>query len=256
MRSAGVLAAAVLASGCTEADTSDGVADISEPAVDGAPRPESGEPTSSGSAAPGSTALSDPVPADFEDLPICQTTRSAAEGPFPNLEILDRRDITEGRPGQPVQLGLRVVDAECQPIEAAVVTVWHADHSGDYSSYTDGGSGKDEEAGTTFLRGQQTSGPDGVVVFDTVFPGWYEGRAVHIHLSAEAPEGRQLTTQLYFREDLTAEVLTEGPYAEFGQPDTSVQADGLAGDPAAEGTQLVSRRVDGSIQALLNIGLT
>ncbi len=198
-------------------------------------------------------------PARFDALGTCRLTPSSSEGPFPNREELLRADITEGRAGHPLHLGLRVVDADCVGVPGAAVTVWHTDHTGDYSSYLDGGSGKDEGEGTTFMRGVQTGDADGIVGFRTVFPGWYGGRAVHIHVAVQTPDGAQLTTQLYFDERLTAEVLAQGVYAEFGQPDTTLATDFLAGDPSAEGTQLVAEAADlgdviGTI-ALLNLGL-
>lgn len=223
----------------------------------------SGGGSASVSATP-SAALPPPPPtglpvARFEALPICQLTPSAFEGPFPNRQRLVRRDLTEGRPGHPVDLGLRVVDADCQAVVGAEVAVWHTDHTGDYSEYTDGGTGKDEAEGTTFLRGVQPTDPDGIARFTTIFPGWYDGRAVHLHVAVRTQTGAELITQLYFDEALTVRILSEGVYADQGPPDTSHAADGLAGDPASEGTMLVTEAADvegrpGTL-ALLNLGL-
>ena len=176
------------------------------------------------------------TPAMFESLAICALLPSAAEGPFPNPEELDRRDITEGYPGHPLRLGIRVVDAACAPIPGARVEIWHADATGDYSSYEDGGSGKDEGSESSFLRGIQTADADGIVEFQTIYPGWYEGRAVHIHATVHVDGDDVLTTQLYFDESYTESVMASGPYAEFGPPDTGWSDDGLIGDPATDGT--------------------
>ena len=142
-----------------------------------------------------------------------------------------------------MHLGLRVVDAGCAPVPGALVEIWHADATGDYSAFRDGGGGKDEAEGTTFLRGTQVAGDDGIVSFTTIYPGWYRGRAVHVHVRvhrADAPGALVLTSQLYFPEGRTAEVFGQAPYAEFGLPDTSNEDDSIAGDPGSEGTLLAT----------------
>lgn len=193
-----------------------------------------------------STALSaDPLPiepltaASFDRVPVCATAPETTTGPFPSLDLLDRRNITGGYPGHPLRLGIRVVDAACEPVAGAVVDVWHTDASGDYSSYEDGGSGKDEGEGTTFCRGVQTSDAAGIVEFQTIYPGWYEGRVVHIHASVLIDGERAHTTQLYFDEPYSAAVFETGVYAEFGQPDTLWFDDRIVGDPTTDGTGIV-----------------
>ena len=127
-------------------------------------------------------------------------------GPFPLDEQFDRRDVTEGYPGQPMRLGLRVLDETCAPVPGAKVEIWHTDGSGDYSAFVDRGGGKDEGPGTTFLRGTQTAGDDGIVEFLTIYPGWYSGRAVHIHLRVHLDDATVLTSQMFFDDDYTASV--------------------------------------------------
>ena len=197
--------------------------------------------------------------AAFAALPICAVPPSTTAGPFPTIEQLDRRDVTEGFPGHPLRLGIRVVDADCNPLPGAEVEIWHTDATGDYSSYTDGGSGKDEGEGTTFCRGFQTADADGILEFQTIYPGWYEGRAVHIHVRARVEGSDVLTTQLYFDEAYTDAVYTEAPYAEFGPPDTSWAADGIAADPADDGSGITVAEADTSngpgTLGLVNLGL-
>ena len=199
------------------------------------------------------------TPARFEGLAVCALLPGSAAGPFPTIDQLDRRDVTEGYPGRPLRLGLRVVDPACRPVPGADVEIWHADVSGDYSSYADNGTGKDEGEGTTFLRGFQTSDPDGIVEFQTIYPGWYAGRAVHIHTRVRLDGTELLTAQLYFDEDYTAGVYTADPYAEFGPPDTSWATDGIVGDPAIDGTGITltagpTWNGDGTL-GLLNMGV-
>ncbi len=91
--------------------------------------------------------------ADFAALGTCLLTPEQMEGPFYLAGDMVRRDITDGLPGHPLRLGVRVVDAACEPIPGAVVDIWHADVDGDYSGYIDGTAGDDAGEGTTFLRG-------------------------------------------------------------------------------------------------------
>jgi len=197
--------------------------------------------------------------ADFDALGTCVLLPEATAGPFPLDEQFDRRDVTEDSPGRPLRLGLRVVDDTCMPVAGATVEIWHCDATGDYSAFTDGGGGQDEAEGTTFLRGSQASGDDGIVEFLTVVPGWYRGRAVHIHLRVHLDDAIVLTSQLYFDADQLAAVYAEDAYVDNGLPDTSNESDGIAGDPADEGTLLAmadaeTTRGAGSV-ALLNLGV-
>lgn len=195
--------------------------------------------------------------ADFDGLPSCVLLPELTAGPFPLDEQFERRDVTEGRPGHPVRLGFRVVDGSCEAVPGAAVEIWHADASGDYSAFADGGGGKDEAEGTTFLRGTQVADAAGIVEFTTIYPGWYPGRAVHIHLRVRVDGDRVLTSQVFFEDAYTESVYEAEPYAEFGAPDTTNAADGIAGDPEAEGTLLVTTPTDtgSGTLALLNLGV-
>ena len=197
--------------------------------------------------------------ADFEALGTCSLMPEKTAGPFPLDQQFDRRDVTEDHPGQPMRLGLRVVDEACAAVPGAAVEIWHTDATGDYSAFTDNGGGKDEGAGTTFLRGTQTADDNGIVEFLTIYPGWYSGRAVHIHLRVHLADATVLTSQMFFDADYTAGVYAAAPYAEFGLPDTPNEADRIAGNPQAEGTLLhttagETSRGTGTV-ALLNLGI-
>jgi protocatechuate 3,4-dioxygenase beta subunit len=197
--------------------------------------------------------------AAFEGLGTCSLMPEKTAGPFPLDQQFDRRDVTEGYPGQPMRLGLRVLDESCAAVPGATVEIWHADATGDYSAFADNGDGKDEGAGTTFLRGTQTADDDGIVEFLTVYPGWYSGRAVHIHLRVHLADATVLTSQMFFDSDYTAGVYAAAPYDEFGLPDTSNEADGIAGDAKGEGTLLHTSAGDTSkgagTVALLNLAI-
>ncbi len=197
--------------------------------------------------------------ATFESLGTCSLMPEKTSGPFPLDEQFDRSDVTEGLPGQPMRLGLRVIDQSCAPLPGAKVEIWHTDSTGDYSAFIDRGGGKDEGPGTTFMRGTQTANDDGIVEFQTIYPGWYSGRAVHIHLRVHLDVATVLTSQMFFDDDYTASVYASAPYAEFGLPDTPNSADNIAGNTEAEGTLLHTSPGDttngpGTV-ALLNLGV-
>jgi protocatechuate 3,4-dioxygenase beta subunit len=218
----------------------------------------------SGGAGPDPVPAADTGPsvltvADFAALATCMPLRASAAGPFPLDEQFDRRDVTEGYPGHPVRLGFRVIDPECASVSGAVVEIWHTDATGDYSAFEDGGTGKDEAGGTTFLRGSQVADDDGIVEFHTIYPGWYPGRAVHIHLRVHVGDDVAVTSQVYFDETYTETVYAEAAYADQGLQDTTHATDGLAGEPSADGTLLTLSVTDtdqgpGTL-ALLNLGV-
>lgn len=226
-----------------------------------------GSDGSTAGSAPDPTAVTALAPADFDAVGTCMLLPELTAGPFPLDEQFVRRDITEGYEGHPVRLGLRVLDEACAPVSGAAVEVWHADATGDYSAFADGGGGKDEGAGTTFLRGTQIADGDGIVEFLTIFPGWYRGRAVHIHLRVHEPstapgavgDAVVLTSQLFFDEDHIASVYADEPYARYGPPDTSNAQDAIAGDPSRDGTLVATvagptGRGQGTL-ALVNLGI-
>ena len=161
-------------------------------------------------------------------LRLCQTTAGPCTAP-----TAERRDVSEGNPGLPVRLALKLVrDDTCEPIEGAVVETWHTHAKGVYSGQTPSPgfcSGGDAEALTKgYFRGTQTSDADGVVAFDTCFPGWYPGRAIHIHFSVRIGADVYLVSQLFFAQPLIDEIFDCHPdYVAYGAPDTSNAADGI-----------------------------
>jgi protocatechuate 3,4-dioxygenase beta subunit len=134
----------------------------------------------------------------FRDL--CLLTPQSIEGPFYLDPRLVRTEIAEGRPGVPLRVDLRVVDgATCKPSERARVDIWHADAVGIYSGYEGQGDKQDlSTVGQKFLRGTQFTDSKGAVSFKTIYPGWYEGRATHIHFKVLLKDRNVLTGQMYF----------------------------------------------------------
>jgi protocatechuate 3,4-dioxygenase beta subunit len=153
--------------------------------------------------------------------PDCVLMPELTEGPYYLDLDLVRTDITEGRPGLPLDLRVTVVDADaCEPIVGAAVDVWHCDAEGAYS-------GVQGAEGETFCRGVQMTDASGVAEFRTVFPGWYTGRAVHIHVKVQVDGDQTHTGQLFFNPEATSAVYAREPYAERGEPDVPNSSDGI-----------------------------
>lgn len=166
----------------------------------------------------------------------CTNVRTWAEqdeGPYHRDEDLERRRIVEDRTGVPLQLGVRLLRADGAPA-SATVEVWHCDSLGRYSGFPPPDDSAVVSADTapvaeylpdrTFLRGSQPTDSNGMVEFDTIFPGWYPGRTVHIHLMVHIDD-TVLTSQLYFPEHVSDLVLAQPPYATRPGRDTTNHTD-------------------------------
>jgi protocatechuate 3,4-dioxygenase beta subunit len=152
----------------------------------------------------------------------CVLTPELTEGPYYVPAEKVRRNITEGRPGAPLDLRLTVVDAStCKAIKSAVVDIWHADAGGVYSGAVAGNSG------TNFMRGIQKTDSSGLARFISVYPGWYQGRAVHIHVKVHLGGTVVHTGQFFFNDALTDAVYKRSPYAARGSRDTRNAADSI-----------------------------
>jgi len=150
----------------------------------------------------------------------CVLAPEQTEGPYYVANEKVRRNITEGRPGTPLALRLAVVDAStCKPIRGAAVDIWHCDASGVYSGVGDAGPD------TTFMRGVQRTNAQGLAAFQTVYPGWYPGRTVHIHVKVHVGGNVVHTGQLYFPDAVTDAAYTRQPYARRAGRDTRNAAD-------------------------------
>jgi protocatechuate 3,4-dioxygenase beta subunit len=138
----------------------------------------------------------------------CILAPEQTEGPYyiPNEKL--RRNITEGRPGLPLALVATVVDAStCKPVTGAAVDIWHCDALGTYSGFGQGAGNR------TFLRGIQKTDSSGVARFQTIYPGWYRGRTVHIHVKVHVAGNVVHTGQLYFSDAVTDAVYRRAPYS-------------------------------------------
>ena len=160
------------------------------------------------------------------NLPACVVVPQQTEGPFFANVKLERSDIrtdpSDGTVcvGVPLRLGIhvsRVSDNSCTALADAVVDIWQCDAHGRYSAFRNSGGGEDMRK-KQFLRGHQVTDQGGTARFVTIFPGWYRGRAVHIHFKIrtdpDQDRGYEFTSQLYFDEALTQAVGEREEYAD------------------------------------------
>jgi protocatechuate 3,4-dioxygenase beta subunit len=170
----------------------------------------------------------------------CVLTPEVTEGPYYIANHLLRRNITEGQAGLPLTLKLLIQNATtCKPIANANVEIWHANALGVYSGYgsgsSPGGGGGGGGGGghatptdkLTFLRGHQIADADGRVTFQTIYPGWYRGRAPHIHLKVHVGGSVVHTGQLFFADATSDAVYRTAHYKSHGQPDTTDASDSI-----------------------------
>jgi len=167
----------------------------------------------------------------------CTVTPSETEGPFPTKVPANfvRKDIRDDRTGIPMAMNITIRNANtgCAALAGALVDVWHCDKDGYYSEY--GGSGMQNVNFSTvdFLRGRQTTDANGLVGFTTIFPGWYSGRAPHIHVHIYSASGKSLlVTQIAFPYDLANTVYTTGQSYGYtkGTQDTRNETDNVFRD--------------------------
>lgn len=135
----------------------------------------------------------------------CSVTNSETAGPFPTISpaSLVKSDIVMDRTGVAFTIKITVnnTKASCAALKDAIVDIWHCDKDGYYSEY--GGTGMQSVNYTSvhFLRGRQTTDENGLVTFTSIFPGWYNGRATHIHVHIYNAAGNSLlVTQIAFPE--------------------------------------------------------
>jgi protocatechuate 3,4-dioxygenase beta subunit len=150
----------------------------------------------------------------------CVLAPEQTEGPYYLDDASLRRDVREGRPGAALTLRLSVVNvANCKPIKGAAVEIWHCDAGGAYSG-VQGDTGM-------FLRGVQRTDAKGLAVFRTIYPGWYEGRTVHIHTMVHLGGSVVHTGQLYFSDTVTDAVYKRSPYSQRPNRSTRNAADSI-----------------------------
>jgi len=184
----------------------------------------------------------------------CAVAPNETIGPYPSLVDLIRSDIREGRGGTAVALTLTVVNVSsgCTPVADAVVDIWQCDADGHYSQYNQPGYNGTAQ---TFLRGIQATDSRGQATFTTIYPGWYAGRATHIHVEVSVNGRSVKVTQIAFPDAVNAEVYRSGVYAARGQNPTSNAGDMVFADSLSSELATVSGSPTGGYSAAFTVGI-
>jgi protocatechuate 3,4-dioxygenase beta subunit len=171
-----------------------------------------------------------------------------------NNSAFFRRDITEGKSGLPLTLTLTIVNvnSSCAAVSGANVEIWQCDAAGRYSEYSQPGY---DGSGQTFLRGIQTTDANGQVTFTTIYPGWYAGRATHIHVDVYRSGALVKTTQIVFPESISGAVYATGVYAAKGQNSTTNASDNVFSDGTTNELATLAGNPTSGYTATLTIGI-
>ena len=191
----------------------------------------------------------------------------------PELEIgthfvddqLNRSDIRydplEGSVSDGIPLAIKIAVSDvshrsCKPLQSARVDIWHCDAMGLYSGVPQRGF---NTTGQKFLRGYQVTDAKGVAQFHTIYPGWYSGRAVHIHFTIRTKgtngQNYQFTSQLFFNDKLTDSVHAQKPYSVKGKRDTLNKSDNIYRDGGYQLLLNARGNTSGGYTSAINIGL-
>jgi hypothetical protein len=176
----------------------------------------------------------------------CVLTPELTEGPYYVDNEKLRRDITEGKAGTSLLLNLKVLNAStCKPVKNAVVDIWHCDAEGVYSGAVA------NNPGTNFLRGLQKTNAQGVATFKTIYPGFYSGRAVHIHVKVHIAGKVVHTGQLFFPAAVTNAVYARAPYSSHGTtPDTPNASDSIYRNGGSKGILALKKSGSGYVGSI------
>jgi protocatechuate 3,4-dioxygenase beta subunit len=185
----------------------------------------------------------------------CVVRPELTEGPYYVDEELNRSDIRTDPSDGTVKAGALLAltfsvssatSGSCSPLAGAIVDVWHCDALGVYSDVSDPGF---NTLGKKFLRGYQVTDANGVARFTTIYPGWYQGRAVHFHFKVRSAAGAssayEFTSQLFFDDSLTDQVHAQQPYAAKGQRTLRNSGDGIYNQGGSQLVLNVTQASDG-----------
>lgn len=188
-------------------------------------------PASSGNSASATTA---------DQSIMCVVRPELTEGPLFVDEDLNRSDLrsdpTTGQISAGAQFDLtirvnQIAQAACTPLAGIQVDLWHCDANGIYSDTNQLGF---QTVGQKFLRGYQITDENGIAKFTTIYPGWYEGRTVHIHIKLRTDAGYDFTSQLFFDDNFTDEVFAVAPYNSRGERRLRNEDDGIFGESGGQ----------------------
>ena len=186
----------------------------------------------------------------------CAVAPTETEGPFPTKvpSSYVRADITDGRAGYPMTATISITNSNnsCAALAGALVDIWHCDAEGNYSEYGGTGMQSTNYQAVHFLRGRQTTDASGQVKFTSIFPGWYSGRATHMHVHVYSATGTSLKiTQIAFPEGAGTAVAAVNGYKKGLSGYTSNAQDNVFSDGVAQELATVTGSTSAGFQ--LNI---
>ncbi len=196
---------------------------------------------------------------------VCMDSPTATEGPYWVDEMLNRSDVrvdpSDGsvRSGVPLTLAINVhevTNGNCAALSGAHVDIWHCDAAGTYSD-----EAANNTVGKKYLRGYQITDDNGAVQFISIYPGWYSGRTVHIHVRVRTYSGAQVydefTSQFFFDDTITDTVFTQTPYSTRRTRDTRNSNDMVLQGMANSSTMFLNlTKTDTGYAATIDLGVT
>jgi protocatechuate 3,4-dioxygenase beta subunit len=198
-----------------------------------------------------------------QGLPSCVVRPEMTEGPFFVDEKLLRSDVRSDPATKAVSAGVplrlkflvsKVSSVGCAVLPGAAVDIWHCDANGLYSD-----EASNNTVGKKFLRGYQVTDKNGQAQFLTIYPGWYPGRAVHIHFKVRGKDsaGRNFdfTSQVFFDDALSDTVFRNAPYTARGTRSTRNANDNIYRNNGGNQLLLKLERDGAGYAASFDIGL-
>jgi protocatechuate 3,4-dioxygenase beta subunit len=238
------------------------------PGAAASPNGNAASGSSSGGASGGTASASaGSTSSELAGAPSCVVKPALTEGPYFVDEKLNRSDITANadgsnpRQGAPLTLAFAVstvASSGCAPLANALVDVWHCDAVGSYSDISAGGNGSDT-TGQNWLRGYQLTDGSGKATFKTIYPGWYQGRTVHIHFKirtgAGASGGTEFTSQLFVDDAISDAVFANAPYAAKGNRGVRNGGDSIYGQSNGQLTLALAGDASSGFTTTFEVGL-
>ncbi|GAB3741573.1 hypothetical protein GCM10027594_21250 [Hymenobacter agri] len=212
---------------------------------------ETAEPTASSSTGSGSTGSSSGS---------CAVAPTETEGPFPTKvpSSYVRSDIRDGKTGYQMDITITLSNsnASCAALAGAIVDIWHCDAEGNYSEYGGTGMQATNYQSVHFLRGRQVTDANGQVKFTSIFPGWYSGRATHIHVHVYSATGTSLkVTQIAFPEGTGTALAAVNGYAKGLSGYTANASDNVFSDGVANELATVTGSTSAGFQLAFSMGV-
>lgn len=185
--------------------------------------------------------------------PSCAIYPAMTLGPCYAQGPAKRVDISDGMTGLPLRLSFLVVrSGACSPVPNAEIDIWHTGSNGIYSAFASGICNPDRlpVKEQRFCRGTQVTDANGRADFSTIFPGWYTGRSIHIHFTVRVNGRVSRTSQLFFEDMLSDEIMASTEYKARGKRNTTNLTDNiLRGVNLSTVVMSSTKRPDGALHA-------